>query len=143
VPRQLRGRATAVGVARQEPPGADRAGAAAGRGGELPGAAGDFPGLLHRHPKQAAVWAEGERGVHRGADQVHGALGEDQVVPADVVRVGGQARDLDDPAGAAEHPLGDDHAGDHRAGARHARGHDGAAERLAAAGRRCAAKRQR
>ena len=48
-------------------------------------------------------------------------------VPSEMIRSsrlklggsGGQVRELDDPADAAEHPLGDQHAADHRAGARH------------------------
>lgn len=65
---------------------------------KLPGAAGDFAGLLQRHCEQAVVRVGGERAAHGRADEVHGAAGEDEIVPADVAGVGGQARDLDDPA---------------------------------------------
>jgi len=41
---------------------------------------------------------------------------KDEVVPADAFRVAGQVLDLDDPADTAERPLGDDDAGDDRAG---------------------------
>jgi len=137
VERRLRVGAAAIGIAGAKPPGRDRAGGAAGRGGELAGAAGDFPGLLHRHSEQAVARVEGERGdLPARADEVHGVLREDQIVPEDVGGVGGQVRDLDDPADAGEHPLGDDHAADDRAGARNARGLDGAGQRLGPARRR-------
>jgi len=106
VERWLHVGAAAIGIAGAKPPGRDRAGGAAGRVGELAGATDDFSGLLHRQTEQAVVRVEGERGdLPARADEVHGALREDQVVAADVGGVAGQVRDLDDPADAAEHPL--------------------------------------
>src|SRR5215831_21011808 len=90
--------AAAVGVAGQDRRSGNGGGAAAGRVGELPGAADDFPGLVDRGSGYAAARVDGDVEVKVRADQVHAATGEDEVVPADVVRVGGQVRDLDDPA---------------------------------------------
>lgn len=77
----------------------------AGRGGELPDVAGEFPGWLDRDSGQAAARVDGDREVHVRADDVDAVAGEDEVVPAEGVEVGGQVRDLDDSAGALSIPL--------------------------------------
>ena len=48
------------------------------------------------------------------ADEVHGAAGEDQIVPADIGGIGRQVREFGEPADAAEYPLGEHHAADDR-----------------------------
>src|SRR3954452_21804029 len=101
VARHLREGATAVGLADQESQGADSPGEAAGRVGELSGTAGYVEGQLLRPGEQTVVRVDRERPeASECADDVHGAAGEDQVVPADVGGVGGQVRELDEPADA-------------------------------------------
>jgi hypothetical protein len=92
-------------VAGQDPPSGDGGGEVAGRVGELPGAADDFVALVDRGGEKAAAWVGGQREVLDRVDEVHAAAGEDEVVPVDVVRVGGQVVDLDDAADAAERPV--------------------------------------
>ena len=69
--------------------GADRAGEGAARIGEQPDAADDLRVFLERPAEQAVVRVDGERGAHGRVDEVHGALGIDQIVAADVGWVAG------------------------------------------------------
>jgi hypothetical protein len=82
------------------------------------------------------VRVEGGREAYGRVDEVHGALGIDQIVPADVKWVAGLGGDLHDPADAIEHSPGDRHAADVHTGPRHAGGDENAIDRFAAAGRR-------
>jgi len=92
VQQRFRHGAAAVGIAGPKP---SRFGCAdgktAGRAGELAGTAGDFPGILQLQGDHAVVRVDREGGdVPASADEVHGAAGEDQIIPADVGRVGGR-----------------------------------------------------
>jgi hypothetical protein len=68
---------------------------------------------LECHAEQAVLRVEGRRdNVDCRVDEVHGALGIDQIVPADVGRVAGLAGDLHDAADAVEHSPRDRHGAD-------------------------------
>src|SRR5215469_10956855 len=118
--RQVKG-AAAVRVALRYAGAIDPAGAGAARPGEDAGAAGELRLLGDDHGQAAGVRVEADDPeVLHEAEQVQGALPEDQVIAVHVVRVTGLRWQLDDLAGAVEDAAGSDVGGKHDALAGHA-----------------------
>src|SRR6266516_2239887 len=110
--QQVQG-AAAVRVALRHAGAIDPAGAGAARPGEDAGAAGELRAVGDGEGQAARVRVEADDlEVLDEAEQVQGALREDQVVAVHVLRVTGLRRQFDDLAGAVEGAAGSDVAGE-------------------------------
>src|SRR5204863_9363880 len=96
--------------AARDPRPADRADEGAGRTGEPPGAAVDRGRLRHLERSGTGPPIDGERRMTSVLiDDVKRAAGEDEIVAADLGRVAGPVRALDDAADTGEHAAHGDH----------------------------------